>query len=87
MKNLLTKEAFADWCEKQPASNEYSYFDNRGCAFCQYLDALGIENNGVGGKEWWAGTTEHRLPTGVWLPLQQHPRTFGALAQRLRSAS
>jgi hypothetical protein len=81
MRNPLTLEAFAEWCEKQPADKEYNFFDNHGCAFGQYLKALGIEHRSVGGTYWRTAAGEERIRKA----LQSGDWTFGALASRLRS--
>lgn len=42
MKNMLSIEAFADWCEKQPADKAYDYLDPYNCACAQYAANLGL---------------------------------------------
>lgn len=75
MRNPLTPEAFAEWCEKQPANATYEYANYDCCACGQYARTLGIED--------WLGTESH-----FWLDANyaayHSPHTFGALAARLR---
>jgi hypothetical protein len=95
MRNPLSIEAFADWCEKKPADEAYSYSNICGpCAFAQYLIHLGFPVDYVGADHWRdLSRTEHRLPDWVdeivkdssYGPSPSH--TFGALAKRLREAS
>lgn len=90
MKNLLTKEAFAGWCEKQPADKEYHYTDSRGCPVFLYLKFAGLHPHSVGPDDWasksWMGLklTERPLPDGWNDAAVSFPHTFGALAARLR---
>lgn len=87
MKNMLTKEAFAEWCEKQPANKEYDYANPRDCAFCQYLKGVGFEYPGVNSTHWRPDALgDDNRPLGVIADaLARLPYTFGALAARLRS--
>ena len=93
MKNLLTKEAFAEWVGKQPADTPYSYSNFKGaCAFGQYLAFIGLPVK-VCAINVWIDTEErdHLLPEWVdravigdgYTAYQSH--TFGALAARLRA--
>jgi arginine utilization protein RocB len=58
-----------------------NFIDNHGCAFGQYLKALGIEHRSVGGTYWRTAAGEERIRKA----LQSGDWTFGALASRLRS--
>lgn len=87
MKNLLTKEAFAEWCEKQPADEEYKYWCNE-CAFGQYLSAHGIKFHCIGTATWspYNEDEPRALPSGIDAAVREGPTTFGALAARLRES-
>ncbi|TPN03837.1 hypothetical protein FJ973_29790 [Mesorhizobium sp. B2-1-3] len=76
MKPQLTIEAFADWCEKQPAERKYPFMSMDDCACAQYAKALGIGN-------WVSASTFWRVAEDIAL---DRPWTFGALAARLRAA-
>jgi hypothetical protein len=80
MKPQLTLEAFADWCEKQPAEKTYNYADCNRCACGQYAATLGLQG--------WAGVKVYQ-PGEFWYEANcaaAWEDTFGALAKRLRSA-
>jgi hypothetical protein len=92
MRNPLTLEAFAEWCEKQPADAEYNYEDPNRCAYCQYLRATGFDVRSVGPTYWTEGVghKEHPLICGLNDALNPgYPDygkwTFGALVSRLRA--
>lgn len=89
MRNPLTNEAFAEWCEKQPADKGYDYVDDCGCAFFQYLKATGFDVLTVSSTDWYERGTgrRHNLPRGADDAVSAHPRSFGDLAARLRSSS
>jgi hypothetical protein len=84
MKPQLTIEAFADWCEKQPAEKTYDWIDGDACAACQYARSLGLYD---------AWASRHLAPSAVGNFLIQASRaahgsrTFGALASRLRRSA
>ncbi len=87
MKPILTTEAFADWCEKQPADKHYEYVDSDVCACSQYAQFIGLlQQDGMpawrkafyDGSPFWIEADD--LAAGL-------PFTFGALAARARSAS
>lgn len=87
MRNPLTIEAFADWCETKPSIEHYHYWSNN-CAVGQFLSHAGIEVECVGGTTWTpkgfpVGAME--IPSAMVDPLAYAPHTFGALAARLRS--
>jgi hypothetical protein len=82
MRHPLSLEAFASWCEKQPADKAYEWEDPFRCACSQYASSLGFLDRWIGsGKE------------GFWYKADRIAgnhglgRTFGALASRLRAAS
>jgi hypothetical protein len=87
MRNPLSLEAFADWCEKQPADEEYDVWQPSSCAVALYAQSLGFKR----------ATDNGRIEThdGRVLPIDgfkfrmiaRHPYTFGALAKRLRGVS
>ena len=87
-RNLLTTEAFADWCEKHPADEAYVYGDNTGCAYCLYLQSIGVDRPNVGGTSWNSATDdrERDLPDDIVEALVNEPWTFGALSNRLRAS-
>ena len=85
MKNVLTKEAFAEWCEKQPAKR-YNWHWTDTCAVGQYAQSLGFSGS----------TADFSIDTGLGnRPIEiagltvemvvDEPHTFGALASRLRA--
>jgi hypothetical protein len=89
MRNPISIEAFAEFCERKPAGEVYEYGDFANCAVAQYCRTLGIEysvaalprvvNNGF------------EKPVGFWqtaelCAVKASTRTFGDLAQRLRAA-
>jgi hypothetical protein len=86
MKSMI--EQFADFVASKPADEEYTYSDNYGCAFCQFLDWSGIKHDGVGGDYWSGGDgAEHPMDFRLHRSLSSRPHTFGALAERLRTAT
>ena len=88
MRNPITIEAFAEWCERQPPHAGYYYGDVKGCAFCQYLKSIGISSPIVGGAGWTpsCGSPSRSFPTHLARALAVTPYTYGALASRLRNA-
>lgn len=93
MKPQLSIEAFADWCEKQPADKAYSYSNCGGhCAFGQYLEWLGLPVDFVA-MDVWLDTRGERRPLPVWVDemvigagySDRASHTFGSLAARLRA--
>ena len=74
MKPALTLEAFADWCEKQPADEVYDYSNPWGCAVSRYMHHIGLDWLKT---DWWTAGERHASFS---------PTTFGALATRLRTA-
>ena len=99
MRPQLTIEAFADWCDKQPAEKEYNYGSITDCAFCQYLQSLGFESVRVSPYGWRLrndGPFAYRaLPDGLDEAVRAGVEygsggplwTFGALSLRLRQSS
>lgn len=88
MKNMLTVEAFAEWCEKQPADGEYDYAEPQDCPIAQFLRANGFPEARVNSVDWRESDRTydyHNLPRGFDDAVIESPRTFGSLAQRLRS--
>jgi hypothetical protein len=82
MKPQLTIEAFADWCERQPAERAYDYHDYRTCACAQYAATIGLSpdewiDKAIGCPETMWGTANCEANSKPW--------TFGALAIRLRA--
>lgn len=80
MKPQLTKEAFAEWCEKKPADKFYDYENWRTCACAQYANHLGVEYPIVFPRE--NGTFWEQAEYAA-----VNATTFGALAKRLRGQS
>lgn len=88
MRNPLSIEAFADWCEKQPADKEYVYEDSWHCACAQYADSLGIANSEDSLPAWRLAC--RRLGSFWWRAddiASKDGHTFGELAKRLREAA
>lgn len=79
MRDPLSIEAFADWCDKQPADKAYS-FTCVPCAVEQYADSLGIGRDTIWGHSLGSFWCQSNIIAA------DYPHTFGALAQRLRSA-
>jgi hypothetical protein len=80
MRHPLSLEAFADWCEKQPADKGYDWDDPYYCACAQYAKFLGH-------PDWWLTSGKN----GFWYKADRIAqnsgagRTYGALASRLRA--
>jgi hypothetical protein len=87
MKNLLTREAFAEFCDKQPADEKYNWYDEAKCAAAQYAESLGMW------EDVWL--KRHAHPSGrrqFWrdmsrVALQCPEHTFGRLARYIRERS
>lgn len=82
MKPQLSLEAFADWCEKQPAELAYDWHSTWSCAIARYVKTLGDD-------DLYRKVSNLRTSSGVLcerLALTR-PWTFGALAARLRAAA
>lgn len=79
MKNQLSLEAFADWCEKKPANEEYFWTDADICACGQYAASLGLQGN-------WPLKKDTFWFDANMIALLTMPHTFGALARRLCEA-
>lgn len=93
---------FLPWVEQQPADKAYNYTDSCGCAFAQYLHAIGFSEATVWPGHFGLTKTETRLtetrlmPDGIEaavhgpytgsLDKQRKTWTFGQLADRLREA-
>lgn len=77
MKPVLSIEAFADWCEKQPPEKGYVYADVCNCACGQYAQSLGLNHWSPFDSEFWFAADNEASWTDE--------RTFGALAARLRA--
>ena len=96
MRNPLSIEAFADWCEKKPADETYDAGDTHACALAQYARSIGFPHgmgNGCGTGIYmrrffgdWRQVTFLPSKNNLGTPLSK-PHTFGALAKRLREAS
>ncbi len=76
MKPQLTIEAFADWCEKQPADGVYDYTHSSSCAVAQFLQSAGVQNYDLFPWE---------IPERFQEPVREYPWAFGALSARLRA--
>lgn len=79
MRSPLSLEAFADWCEKQPANETYNFWSTYtpGCAVIQYLRTLGLGRSDY---------PRFSSTTGAGEYAGNGTQTFGALAHRLRLA-
>ena len=91
MKNVLTKEGFADFCASMPVDEEFNYCDNNHCACAQYakhLDLSAAWHNRQDGSFW------HKIDTLVFrLCLLNNSKgesrfkgTFGTLVAHLRES-
>lgn len=88
---------FLPWVEKQPADKTYDYGSPWGCAFAQYLKAIGYTDAQVGPYEFSLnGNAFNKMPKNIdnavldSTGLLTHPKrdwTFGGLAQRLKEAA
>lgn len=82
MQTPLSLRAFLSWVEKQPADKEYQWSSFCGCAVDQYAATLGISFGDIYVDE------VCKTETGFWRVADdiacEMPRTFGALASRLR---
>ena len=87
-KPQLTIEAFADWCEKQPADLEYNVLCPRQCAVGQFARDIGFPHGSTTGFQIDAGRGRCLTIQGLTdYHAIDFPNTFGALAARLRAAS
>lgn len=87
MKNILSPEAMADWCDTKGVE-EYDYANLNGCAGCQYFRQMGFPVMRFGGVGWedYDGKY-HVLPRSIFMALVLRPWTYAALARRLREAA
>jgi hypothetical protein len=76
VKPQLSLEAFADWAEKQPAKQKYDYWDTETCACTQFANSAGIVRITDDIRDFWVNAQSIAC---------ELPRTFGALAARLRA--
>ena len=76
MKPQLSIEAFAEFCERKPADEQYNYWSMTECACAQYARHLGGQLQGKR-KAFWFKINVIATP---------EPHTFGALAARLRAS-
>lgn len=81
----LVLAGFQPWVEQQPSGLDYPYWDNCGCAFAQYLQAIGYPRPNIGGSMFSLDILgqEHLFPSDIRFALRGTPYTFGALAKRL----
>lgn len=91
MKPQLTLEAFADWCEKQPAQNRYSYCMATRCAMTQFVRSIGFDiekvlTPNIGEAYFLVQGRRVNLPGAFEIAVNDDDMTFGALAARLRAA-
>lgn len=88
MRPQLTIEAFADWCEKQPAEKSYNWASEDNCACAQYAKALGMPDAFEGRYStdgFWAKADQIALRDD-FIFRADWSDTFGNLAARLRAA-
>lgn len=88
--NVLTLEAFAEWCEKQPDCR-YTYGDSNICAIGQYCKEIGVEYipRSVDDEIVHTVQTGELRRNGFWLDAEvlanvANPRTFHGLAATIR---
>jgi hypothetical protein len=71
---------FLAWAEKQPADKQYNYLDSGICACGQFAAYIGQQSDWM-----------NRQSGSIWCALDDYahmwPRTFGALAGRLRATA
>lgn len=83
-------QAFLAWAKTKPADEEYSYMDNCGCAYAQFLIATDrAKAPNVGGSEWSDEEGDGRgipIPRALVNSLVRFPDAFGALASRVEAA-
>ena len=85
--DVMNTARFADWCEQQ-VDREYDYLDPGSCALFQYLTSEGEPVLAVGGDHWEDTDGKcHELSGEIVKALWPRPRTFSALAKRLREVS
>ena len=80
MSNPLTLEAFAEWCEKQPARKQYDYWNTEDCACAQYAKSIGDDrpfHEFVCGSPFWTRANARAF---------YRPWSFKSLAKRLRGS-
>ena len=78
MKNALTLEAFADFCERK-GDQGYYYMNPENCALGQYAKSLGVEYHPVSYepmKTFWE--------KAEYAAVSACPRTFASLAKFIR---
>ena len=82
MKHILTIAAMAEWAAKRPAAEEYTWFDIGMCPCGQYAREHGL-------ADWYDPRKDRTSP--FWDEANSiaygRPRTFGALAERLRAVA
>jgi hypothetical protein len=87
-KNLLTIEAFAEWCEKQPARKGFNINSVANCALGQYAKSIGFPCGSNPDFTIDAGGGRSLDIDGLTIDaMTEGKRTFGELAKRLRSLS
>ena len=87
-RNPLSDEAFIGWLEQQEPEARYAYTDGCGCALFHYFGAAGLRPARIGGCTWTdVDGAAHEIPPRWIRPLEQKPRTYGALAQRITGAA
>jgi hypothetical protein len=89
MRNPLSIEAFAEFCEKKPADERYNLYRRMDCALGQFAQSLGFIGS-TGNFEIEIGPHKSRPLVGLdsWCAhgvLAKTPWTFGALAERLKA--
>lgn len=88
MRNPLTKEALAKFCESKPSDERYLASVRAECAICQFLRANGRPFAEVNNTYWTplpGGKTKFQLAPFFDDAVHTEPHTFGALASRLRA--
>lgn len=77
-----TLEAFAEFCEKQPADKEYDYCTAAECAVAQYLSSIKAPKVKLNSSE-----IDAMFGVTVGNAVVDEPHTFSALAKRLRETA
>ena len=78
----FTMESLIAWAERQPADQEYDYWDHQRCFLGQYFEAHGFHVVQVGCGYVNVGHDVIKLPPHFDEIAKAEPRTFGAALAR-----
>lgn len=84
----LSLESLIAWLEKQPAEQEYCYYDNGYCLLARYFSAVGFKDVEVYGWYWRHSDATKDIPLSDAFKMiaVQGKWTFGAALKRARKA-